>query len=177
MNYKPLLLSLALSSAALAGPGHDHGDAPPTASGPSLPRFAASSDLFELVGVLDGKTLTLYLDQADTNAPVLKAQIELELAGAKLAVQAQPDGSYRSELVDMPQGEALPVTATVTAGDNVDLLAAELLLPHAHLDDHEHLSAWRWGAAAAGLLALLALLGLGARSLQRRRARGFGAQA
>jgi hypothetical protein len=174
MNTKLLLLSLALSSAALAGPGHDHGDAPPTASGPSLPRFAASSDLFDLVGVLDGKTLTLYLDQADTNAPVLKAQIELELAGAKLAVQAQPDGSYRSELVDMPQGEVLPVTATVTAGDNVDLLAAELHMPHADADEHEHHSAWRWGAAAAGLLALL---GLGAFAVQRRRARGFGAQA
>ena len=174
MNYKPLLLALALSSAALAGPGHDHGDAPPTASGPSLPRFAASSDLFELVGVLDGRTLTLYLDQADTNAPVLKAQIELELAGSKIAVQAQADGSYRSELAELPPGEVLPVTATVTAADTVDLLAAELHLPHAHADEHGHHNTWRWGAAAA---ALLTLLGLGAFAVQRRRARGFGAQA
>jgi cobalt-zinc-cadmium efflux system outer membrane protein len=35
--------------------GHDHGEAPAAPAGPALPRFAATSDLFELVGVLDGQ--------------------------------------------------------------------------------------------------------------------------
>ena len=44
---------------AIAGDGHDHGDAAPAATGTALPRFAAVSETFELVGVLDGKQVTL----------------------------------------------------------------------------------------------------------------------
>lgn len=47
---------------AQAGEGHDHGEAPAAAAGSALPRFSAGSELFELVGVLNGKQLTLYLD-------------------------------------------------------------------------------------------------------------------
>ena len=44
---------------ALAGEGHDHGDAPAPVAGPALPRFTAVSELFELVGVLVVGTLSL----------------------------------------------------------------------------------------------------------------------
>jgi hypothetical protein len=44
-----LLLGL-LPPTALAGPGHDHGEALVTAAGTALPRFAATSESFELVG-------------------------------------------------------------------------------------------------------------------------------
>ncbi len=70
---------------AVAGPGHDHGDAAPAATGSALPRFAAVSETFELVGVLDGKQVTLYLDRFADNAPVRGAKIELEIAGAKFS--------------------------------------------------------------------------------------------
>ena len=56
-----LLLGL-LPATALAGPGH--GESPAAATGTALPRFAATSDLFELVGVLDGQKIALYLDHA-----------------------------------------------------------------------------------------------------------------
>ena len=59
---------------AIAGDGHDHGDAAPAATGTALPRFAAVSETFELVGVLDGKQVTLYLDRFADNAPVRGAQ-------------------------------------------------------------------------------------------------------
>ena len=64
--------ALALVGAvASAGEGHDHGDeAPGAASGPASPRFTAASELFELVGVIDGKRLTVYLDHAATNQPI-----------------------------------------------------------------------------------------------------------
>ncbi|MFO1250957.1 MAG: hypothetical protein U1E77_07415 [Inhella sp.] len=94
MNPKHLLIALALLPVhpAWAGPGHDHDhdhDAP-RASAPAQPRFVASSELFELVGVLDGKALTLYLDRADSNEPVTAATLELELAGAKLSRNPRP---------------------------------------------------------------------------------------
>ena len=79
---------------AQAGDGHDHGDAAPAATGTALPRFAAVSETFELVGVLDGKQVTLYLDRFADNAPVRGAQIELEIAGAKFKAEAHGDDAY-----------------------------------------------------------------------------------
>ena len=42
----------------LAGEGHDHGEAPTASTGPALPRFAATSSTFELIGVLNGHDMT-----------------------------------------------------------------------------------------------------------------------
>ena len=135
--------ALLLPLPAHAGDGHDHGDAAPAAAGPALPRFAAVSDLFELVGVLDGQRLTLWLDRAADNAPVAGAAIELEVAGEKL--QAEPHGDvYEAALAAAPAPGVLPVTATVTAGDDVDLLAGEL-------DLHEDAEAAHAGGAAPWL--------------------------
>lgn len=174
-----LLAALALATAApfpgpaLAGPGHDHGHdhAAPAVTGPALPRFAAESELFELVGVLEGRQLTLYLDRAADNAPVAGAQIELEIDGAKLTPQAR-DEVYELTLPAAPKPGVLPVTATVTAGTDIDLLAGELEIRDEALADeaaHAHgvqeFAAWIAGGIVA-LLALAALIGVG-----RRRAR------
>ena len=133
-----LAVALLLSAPALAHEGHD--DAPAAANGPSQPRFTATSDLFELVGVVNGKQLTLYLDHAPTNAPVKDATLE----------QALPEGTS-------------PVTATVTAGNDSDLLAGELDL-HADMPpepDHAHgwkeYALWSAGGIAALALAVAAL--------------------
>ena len=52
-----MLLGNALP--VIAGDGHDHGDTAPAATGTALPRFAAVSETFELVGVLVVGTLSL----------------------------------------------------------------------------------------------------------------------
>ncbi len=91
------------------------------------------------MGVLDGRQLTLYLDRAADNAPVIGAQIELEIGGAphKLEIGGAPhkatvqDEVYALTLPAAPQPGVLPVTATVTAGAEMDLLAAELEIPEA----------------------------------------------
>ena len=149
----PLFAALMLWQPAHAGEGHDHGNAAPTtATGPALPRFAAVSETFELVGVLDGRQLTLYLDRAADNTPVTQAQIELEIGSAKL--QATPHGdAYAVELADAPPHGVLPITATVTAGNDTDLLAAELDLHDDHTHEAEH-TPWRRYARWGGLVAL-----------------------
>ena len=139
---RTLGLSLLLggaSLAALAGDGHDHGEAPAAPSGPAMPRFAATSDLFELVGVLDGAQLSLYLDHSADNRPVADAQLELDLGGKPLALTRVAEGEFRATLAaPLPEGET-PVTATVVAGDESDLLAATL--PNRGLtDDNAHLT-------------------------------------
>jgi hypothetical protein len=152
---------------AIAGEGHDHGDAAPASTGTALPRFAAVSEIFELVGVLDGKQITLYLDRFADNAPVRGAQIELEIAGAKFKAEAHGDDAYEVVLKEAPKPGVLPITATVTAGAEVDLLAGELDLHEAaHTDEPAHEHSWKvYGGWAAGGLAVLAVLVFGGRRL------------
>lgn len=157
-----LVLGLA-PSWALAGEGHDHGEAPATAAGPALPRFAATSDLFELVGVLDGQKLALYLDHAGDNSPVKEAQLELDIAGTRVPVTRVADGEFQAALT-APLAEGVsPVTATVAAGNETDLLAGEIdvhAAAHAHAEPAGPRKAWVVGAVAAVLGALAAVWGL-----------------
>lgn len=163
------LASVLLGNAlpVIAGDGHDHGDTAPAATGTALPRFAAVSETFELVGVLDGKQVTLYLDRFADNAPVRGAKIELEIAGAKFSAQAQGDDAYEVVLKEAPKPGVLPITATVTAGSDVDLLAGELDLHEApHADDPVHQHSWKeYAGWAVGGLAALAVVVLGGRRL------------
>jgi hypothetical protein len=168
---------LAGPMAASAGPGHNHGHEGPAApSGPALPRAVASSDLFELVAVLEGRQLTIFIDRAATNEPVVGAKLELELAGQKLQVQpvdaAQAGAAGGDFTVTLPAAlkEGVhPLTATVTAGADIDLLAGEFDI-HGHAHDHAHAhggwlgervahgpGAWGWALGALIGLAIAAL--------------------
>ena len=165
LSLAALLLFTGLP--AISGDGHDHGDAAPAATGTALPRFAAVSETFELVGVLDGKQVTLYLDRFADNAPVRGALIELEIAGAKFRAEAHGDDAYQVVLKGAPKPGVLPITATVTAGSEVDLLAGELDLHEAaHTDEPAHEHSWKeYAGWAAGGLAVLAVLVFGGRRL------------
>jgi hypothetical protein len=157
--------AIVVSSPAWAGPGHDHGDAAPAAVGQALPRFSAVSETFELVGVLSGKQITLYLDRFADNSPVRGAQIELEIGGAKFKAEKHGDDEYEVVLPEAPKPGVLPVTATVTAGNEADLLAGELdIHEEAHADEAAHTHSWTEyaGWAVAGIAAL-GLLGWGGR--------------
>ena len=160
-----LVAAILVAAPAWAGDGHDHGDAAPAAVGEALPRFTAESETFELVGVLSGKQITLYLDRFADNSPVRDAQIELEIGGAKFKAEKQGDDEYEVVLPEAPKPGVLPVTATVTAGNEADLLAGELDIHEAaHAEEAAHTHSWTEyaGWAAAGV-ALLALLGWGGR--------------
>ena len=80
---------------AWAGDGHDHGEAPAATAGPASPRFTATSETFELVGVVNGKQLTLYLDRYADGSPVKDAKLELELGGVKVPVEPHAGESSR----------------------------------------------------------------------------------
>ena len=150
MRLTSFIAALGLATAAFlsppahAGEGHDHGEAPAAAAGTALPRFAATSDLFELVGVLDGQKIALYLDHAGDNSPVKDARLELDIAGTNVPVTRVAEGEFQATLA-APLAEGVsPVTATVAAGTDTDLLAGEIdLHPAAHTD-----------AAPAGLVGL-----------------------
>ena len=153
--------AILVATPAWAGPGHDHGEAAPAAAGQALPRFAAVSETYELVGVLNGRQLTLYLDRFADNSPVRGAQIELEIGGAKFMAAAQANEVYAVVLPAAPEPGLLPVTAMVTAGSDADLLAGELDIHAAtQADAAAHRHGWTdnagWWAAGATALALCA---------------------
>ncbi|MBX9831853.1 MAG: hypothetical protein K2X78_02265 [Burkholderiaceae bacterium] len=164
LSTQGLALVLGLLPPAVhADAGHDHGEAPATAAGPAMPRFAATSDLFELVGVLDGQKLALYLDHAGDNSPVKEVQLELDIGGTPVPVTRVADGEFQAALA-APLAEGVsPVTATVVAGADTDLLAGEIDVhsaAHAHAEPSGRRNALVAGAVAAVLAALALVWGL-----------------
>ena len=158
-----LSLIIFSTSPAWAGPGHDHGDAPAAAAGAALPRFTAHSDLFEAVGVLLGDELSITLDRYATNEPVLKAKVELEAGTYKVIAEFHADhGDYSVPSTAFKKPGTYPIVLTITAGDQTDLLAGDLVVPEPKIQmaHDEHARPWlRWLSylAAALLLAASAL--------------------
>ena len=163
---------------AQAGEGHDHGEAPAAAAGSALPRFSAGSELFELVGVLNGKQLTLYLDHAASNAPVKDAKLELELGGRKLSPKAHGEGEFELTLAEAPKAGVTPVTVTVSTASESDLLASELDIHEEAHSEEAHVHGWKeWALWSGAGLAALLLLGFLARRFLGGRASRTGAAA
>ena len=173
-----LALTILAAVPAVAGEGHDHGETPSTAAGTALPRFSAVSELFELVGVVNGRQLTLYLDHAASNAPVTDAKLDLEVGGLKLELKPRAAGEFEATLAAALKPGVTPVTATVTTPTESDLLAGEIDVHGLPLDaaqaDAAHEYSWKEyaGWALGGIVALGVLLaayfGLARRRLERR---------
>lgn len=151
-----LLSSTLFSPAPLAGPGHDHGQTATPSSGSALPRFTATSEAFELVGILNDRVLALYLDRFEDNSPVRDARIELDIAGVMYTAQKNAENEDVVMLKDALAPGVIAITATITAGALTDLLAAELDL-HEDLQPLKAQGSWRTTAIGTGL-GLLALL-------------------
>lgn len=160
LRFASALAALGFMAGATAGPDHDHShDAPQAGTARSLPRFAATSESFELVGILEDKRLVLYLDRFADNTPVKDAKLELELGGAKLVPKPAGEGLFEAVLAQAPKPGVIPVTATVVAGGETDLLAGELDLHEEAKPAEAHTHAWWRYATVLAALALLAGLG------------------
>lgn len=175
-----ICIGLALFAAlwtfsARADEGHDHGATPASASGPALPRFAAVSELFELVGVVNDKQLTVYLDRFGDNAPVKGATVELEVGGKAITLKEHAEGEFEGTLAQVLASGVTPVTATIKVGNEVDLLAGEMDVhePARGVEAPHSRKTYLAGAGAA--VALLLVLAWLARRMQTRRVRLGGA--
>jgi len=150
----PLVLAALLALPAQAHEGHD--DDAPAATGTALPRFAAESDVFELVGVVNGTHITLYLDRTEDNTPVAGAQVELDVGSMKLPVREVATGEFEGTLAAaLPEGTTA-VTALITTDTESDLLAGEWDIHAPHEDSPAKASAP--GGLQAWLLRSMAAL-------------------
>ena len=161
-----LACTLALAALAVsAHEGHDHADGPANAAASTTPvgapRLVATSPDFELVGTLEGRRLTLWLDRAESNVPVTRGSLVLEMG--ELRLPARADGEvWRTELPVDPAPGTVAVTAAIEAEGVSDRLAGELVsLPREKATTVAR-AAWfgrtGWLALGGAALLLLALL-------------------
>lgn len=127
-----------------------------------LPVAVLESESFEAVGRLKEDGLSWYIDQADSNVPVLGAAVEIESGGRSVKAVFRPEtGDYwvadEAWLNPLRAAGHHPLALTVIAGQDSDLLAGEL-----HVEAGEAVAlgglntAWIWGGlAVSGLLVLV----------------------
>jgi hypothetical protein len=101
---------------------------PASAAEAARPSFEAHSELFELVGRIDDGRLTLTLDDWASNEPVAGARVEIDFAGQTLVAEAQADGTYTLDATPFAAAATYPLTITVSAGEQSDLLATDLVV-------------------------------------------------
>ena len=106
---------------ASAHEGHDHGEQPPV-SASALPRGEADSDAFEIVAIVRGENLEIYLDRFATNEPVTGATLEVESPNGPVKAAAGADGTYRVAAPWLAKGGRTDLIFTVTAGGATDIL-------------------------------------------------------
>ena len=91
------LLIVVLSDGPLsAHEGHDHGDKPAAPQAKAAARAGAVSDQYELVAVMRGLNLEIFLDRFATNEPVEGAVIEVETPAGPAKAKAEPGQPYRA---------------------------------------------------------------------------------
>ena len=132
-----LKLNLALwlfSPLAQAHGDEDHGAAPATVAIGGAPRIVMHSDLFELVGIVESGAMTLYLDRFADNSPVTDAKIEVEVGAEKGVATANQNGTYRFPAKAFAKPSEMPVTFTISAGNDYDLLAGDLVVADEHTE-------------------------------------------
>ncbi|RDE50740.1 MAG: LPXTG cell wall anchor domain-containing protein [Candidatus Accumulibacter meliphilus] len=155
---------LVITFSAFGHGGEDHGAPPPALSQSVAPRASAATADFEVVAVLEGRTLLVYVDRFASNEPVAGAKVEVEtdVPGVQGLVSETSPGTYVMPLAaDFPAGRH-PLTISIETSDNADLLSLVLDTSPPPSTAAPHTHAWSewtvWVLAAALLLAGAALL-------------------
>ena len=116
---------LFVPTVSRAHEGHDHDESTRSALASSTyPRVTAQSELYEVVGILKGERLSIYLDRAATNAPVTDAKVSVTIGDGE-AIDTEPaeNGTYAVSSPRLSGTGSVEIVFAVTA-NNADLLVA-----------------------------------------------------
>ncbi|HVR94916.1 MAG TPA: hypothetical protein VHI75_13885, partial [Casimicrobiaceae bacterium] len=151
-----LVLAL-LPFTVFADEGHGgHGAPSSTLPATLAPRVEANSEIFELVGMLEGEKLTLYLDRFATNEPVTNAAIEIASGEFKVTAQSTGEGIYTAAAATLTKPGQYPLVFTIRAAEETDLLDGTLDVPPP-TDAVSHTHNWaEWLVWIIGALVALA---------------------
>jgi membrane fusion protein, heavy metal efflux system len=159
----------AIACTASAHEGHDHGPEPKAGSTvPSSPRLVAISENYQLVGILEGEVLVIYLDRAEDNAPVTTATLEVSLDGTphKAELLAK-SGTYEITAPLLRKPGSYEVLVSVTDGAINDLLVGSLRIPgDNHAGERSLGQMFFWLLLMAGVLVVLLLAWFGSKRMR-----------
>jgi hypothetical protein len=82
------------ASLGLAHEGHDLAPSTVAPNAPGHPRLVASSQAYELVAILEGERLTIYLDRFQDNAPVADAAVTVTINDETVVADSAADATY-----------------------------------------------------------------------------------
>jgi len=121
-----ILLVLALCclgvGLAVAHEGHDEMQPAAALGAAGLPRLATSSETYEVVAVLEGERLTIYLDRFEDNAPVTDANITVTVNDESVIAQPSGDGTYSISSKRLASRGLVELVFDIKAKDGDDLL-------------------------------------------------------
>lgn len=107
---------------------HDHEPAPLTLPASDGQRFVLQSPDTELVGVVEGQRLTVYLDRFASNAPLANARVELASGTHTVQLQTDANGVAQGEAGWLAAGGTYTLTVTVLAQGMNDLFSGQIRL-------------------------------------------------
>lgn len=172
-----LALAIALSFSSLlpmvasahGGEDHAHEDTVAPAVPLLAPRTEAASEDVELLAVHGNGTLTVYLSDFRTNAPLEGVEVEVESAGHTVMAAALAPGVYRAEAPWLAVSGRHALVFTIQGEQVADLLEAHLDIPQPVADEHQEGLLDLSPLGVAGSIGGIAVAGLLAFGLRRRK--------
>lgn len=168
-----LVLGLLGTGVVLAHGDEDHSTPAATAVSATLPRIGETTEDFELVAVLEGSRLLIYVDRSASNEPVAQARLEVDGSGSTAGAAEVEPGVYALNLAQPLAPGAHALTFTIQTAGQSDLVTGTLDVPvAADASPHESaaipgtktMAVWPWLAGGATLLTLIVIW----RSVRRR---------
>jgi membrane fusion protein, heavy metal efflux system len=128
--FAALVLALLISAApaVTAHEGHDLEPAQASGASRTQPRLAIDSEAYELVAVVEGARLVIYLDGFGDNSPVTDAQIMVTINEEIVAAESAGDGTYIAFSKLFERGGLVEFVFDIKAPNSDDLMIGKLSL-------------------------------------------------
>jgi hypothetical protein len=123
-----LVLWSVVITFAVAHEGHDDAQPPVTATASRLPRLVISSETYELVALLEGERLTIYLDRFEDDSPVTDASITVTINDESVATAATGNGTYLLSSKKFNDRGLVELVFDIKAKEADDLLIGKMTL-------------------------------------------------